>query len=92
MKLIELLKTLNLETPVGIWNIENQHERCPLPQSYTKAKNIPFKRLRNLYDMDVMGVAINDTGGLLIRVYDKERLTQSLAHFDLAKKIKEAQP
>ena len=89
MKLIELLEVLSLETPIGIWNIDNKQEKCPLPQAYTKAKNIPFKKLRNLYDMDVMGVCVNEAGGLLIRIYDKERLARSLAHYDLARKIKE---
>ena len=89
MKLIELLEVLSLETPIGIWNIDSKQEKCPLPQAYTKAKNIPFKKLRNLYDIDVMGVCVNEAGGLLIRIYDKERLARSLAHYDLARKIKE---
>lgn len=89
MKLIELLEVLSLETPIGIWNIDNKREKCPRPQAYTKAKNIPFKKLRNLYDMDVMGVCVNKAGGLMIRIYDKERLARSLAHYDLARKIKE---
>lgn len=89
MKLIELLEVLSLETPIGIWNIDNKQEKCPRPQAYTKAKNIPFEKLRKLYDMDVMGVCVDKAGGLMIRVYNKERLARSLAHYDLARKIKE---
>lgn len=48
-----------------------------------------LKKIQEECHMDVMGVCVDKAGGLLIRIYDKERLARSLAHYDLARKIKE---
>ena len=89
MKLIELLHVLSGETLVGIWNIDDKRSKCPTPQTYQKVKNIPFSKISNIYLYEVMNVCVvEENGGLLIRIYDKERLNRSLNNMELAKYIK----
>lgn len=89
--LLDLLEKLSRDTLVGIWNIDDKHGKCPTPQTYQKAENIPWGKIRNIVGFEVMGIyPIEKNGGLLIKVYDKERLTKSMAGYNLAKKIKDA--
>lgn len=88
MKLIELLKTIPLDTLIGLWETDDKRSCCPTPQQYQKVGNIPWNKLQNLSDLDVFGVIVNGkNSGLLIKLYDKERLKQSLNNWDLANKI-----
>lgn len=88
MKLIELLSVLSLEMPVGIWNIDDKRAKCPTPQTYQKVRNIPFEKIRNIAEYDVLNACLAENGGgLLIRVHDKSRLEMSLQNSDLARKI-----
>lgn len=91
MKLIDLLQALASDTLVGIWNIDDKRAKCPTPQAYQKAGNIPWRKIHNIVYFDVMSICVVEkNGGLLIRVYSKERLNRSLDNYDLARKIKEA--
>lgn len=91
MQLSELLQCLSFDTRVGIWNIDDPREKQPTPQTYQKAGNVPWSKLRNIIDYEVLGVCpVERVNGLLIKVYSKERLMRSLNNSDLAKKIREA--
>ena len=90
MKLIDLLKNVSSDTLIGIWNIDNKREKCPTPQTYQKACNIPWDKIKNIVDYEILHINVNDkNSGLLVRIYDKERLQRSINNSDLAKKIKE---
>lgn len=89
MKLLDLLQKLAPDTLVGIWNIDDKHEKCPTPQTYQKVKNIQWGKIRNIIEYEVLAICVNEkNGGLFIRVYDKERLKMSLRNHDLAQKLK----
>lgn len=88
MKLVDLLQVLSLDTLVGIWNIDDKRSKCPTPQTYQKVGNIPFSKIRNIIMYDVMNVCAAENGGLLIRVYDRDRLKRSLDSMELAKHLK----
>ena len=77
-------------TLIGIWNIDDKTEKYPTLQTYQKARNIPWSKIRNIVDYEILCINVNDkNGGLLVRIYDKERLQRSINNSDLAKKIKE---
>lgn len=89
MRLIDLLQKLAPETLVGLWNIDDKRDKCPTPQTYQKVKNIPWGKISNIIDYEVLAICVNEkNGGLFVRVYDKERLEMSIANSDLAQKIK----
>lgn len=89
MKLHELLEVLPYDQRIGIWDVDNKRASQPKPQSYTKVGNLPYRKIRNVVNYDVMGICIVEQNkGLLVRVYNKERLEKSLDHHDLARKIK----
>ena len=91
MKLMDLLQTLASDTLVGIWNIDDKRAKCPTPQSYQKVGNIPWSKIHNIVDFEVMSICVVEkNAGLLIRVYSEERLDRSLNNYDLARKIKDA--
>lgn len=91
MQLIDLLEKLAPNTLIGIWNIDDKREKCPTPQTYQKVQNIPWGKIRNVFDYEVLSICVNEKGnGLFVRVHNKERLEQSLNNYDLARKIKEA--
>lgn len=90
MKLNELLSVLSYEQLVGIWNTDDKRKRQPTPQTYCKVKNLTYDKIRNILDYDILGVNVcKSNGGLLIRVFDRERLYRSVNNIDLARKIKE---
>lgn len=93
MRLIEILQKLSRDTLVGIWNIDSnsrRNDRCPTPQTYQKVCNIQLKKIINIIDYEVFSINVNEkNNGLLIRVYDKDRLNMSINNSDLANKIKE---
>lgn len=89
MTLNEILQKLPFESSVGIWNIDNKRAKCPTPQTYQKVKNITWRKLRNIIDYEVLVICPNEKG-LLIKVYDKTRLEESLSEHNIARIIKEA--
>ena len=90
MKLSELLETLSYDQLIGIWNIDNKREKQPQPQNYSKVGNLPYRKIRNVLDYEILAInVVGKNGGLLVRVYDRERLRRSLDHHDLAREIKE---
>lgn len=86
MTLLELLKTLPSDTRVGIWDIDRK-ETCPLPQHYQSLANLPFTKIRNSLDREVMQ-AIPNNPGILIKVYDKNRLQRRTMAMEIAEEIK----
>ena len=92
VKLGELLQKISADVPVGIWNIDDKNAKCPTPQTYQKIKNITWVKIRDIIDLDVFAICVNDANnGLFIRVHDKKRLENSLNNWDLEKKIKKKQ-
>ena len=90
MRLIDLLQKISKDTLVGIWNIDDKRSKCPTPQTYQKAGNIPIGKIRNIVDYEILAINVNEkNSGLLIRVYDKERLKMSMNNSDLAEKVKQ---
>lgn len=91
MKLGELLQKISENTPVVIFNLDDKTAVYPKTQSYQMAGNLKWSKIRNMIDMDVLNICVNDANnGLLIRVHDKKRLENSLNNWDLAEKIKKA--
>lgn len=86
MTLLELLKTLPSETRVGIWDIDRDNTG-PLPQHYQALTKLPFAKIRNLLDREVMQTIPNDPG-ILIKVYDKDRLQRRTMAMEIAEEIK----
>lgn len=89
VKLGELLQKISENVPVGIWNIDDKNAKCPTPQTYQKIKNIPWVKIRDIIDLDVLAICVNDVNnGVFIRVHNKKRLENRLNNWDLAEKIK----
>lgn len=86
MTLLELLKTLPSDTRVGIWDID-KNNTCPLPQHYQSLENLSFAKIRNSLDREVMQAIPNDPG-ILIKVYDKDRLRLRTTAMEIADAIK----
>lgn len=94
MTLKELLYTIDGDTEVGIWDIRRtgtkhpkKYEKQPTRQTYSKVKNLRYGDIKDLLDLDILGVHICKDG-LLIRIYDKEKVDRKLNHYDLANEIK----
>ena len=86
MTLYEYLKPLNLDTLVAINNVDRPPRTRGRVQ-YQKLRNIPWEKIRNNLDYDVMSVAVHeDNGGLFIQVCDSERAKKSLNNWDLVDK------
>lgn len=91
MRLIDVLQKLAADTPVGIWNIDDKRDKCPTPQTYQLVKNIPFGKIANIIDYEILIINVNKkNNGLLIRVYNKKRMEMSINNLDLAQKIGES--
>lgn len=86
MTLLELLKTLPSDTRIGIWDIDRKNT-CPLPQHYQSLTNLPFTKIRNSLDREVMQAIPNDPG-ILIKIYDKDRLRLRTMAMEIAEAIK----
>lgn len=88
MTLCEVLKPLNLDTLVLIYNIDDpRNKRRKGRPQYQKLRNIPWEKIRNNLDKEVMCISVNkDNGGLYIQLHDKERLKRSLNNWDLVDK------
>ena len=75
MTLLDLLQKLSPDTLIGIWNIDDKRAKCPTPQTYQKAGNIQWNKIRNIIGYEVMAICVNEkNGGLFVRVYNKARL------------------
>ena len=86
MTLYEYLKPINLDTLVAINNVDRPPRTRGRVQ-YQKLRNIPWEKIRNNLDYDVMSVAVHkDNGGLFIQVCDSERTKKSLNNWDLVDK------
>ena len=86
MTLCEYLKPINLDTLVAISNVDRPPKTKGRVQ-YQKLRNIPWEKIRNNLDYDVMTVTVHkDNGGLFIQVYDREGLQKSLDNWDLVDK------
>lgn len=98
MKLYEFLKICDANDYVGIWNVDasnkerrslKRFETCPPKQSYSKVGNIPYGRIADYLDMDVLHINHNEKG-ILIRIHNRKRLEESLNNYDIAGKITKA--
>ena len=86
MTLYEYLKPLNLDTLVIISNV-NRPCRTRGRAQYQKLRNIPWEKLRNNLDYDVMQVTVHkENGGLYIQVHSREQTLKSLDNWDLVDK------
>ena len=93
MTLLDLLQKLSPDTLIGIWNIDDKRAKCPTPQTYQKAGNIQWNKIRNIIGYEVMAICVNEkNGGLFVRVYNKARLDISITNSDLAQKINNTRP
>lgn len=96
MTLLALLKVLNPDDYIGLWDISYPVEyrknkpfgECPTKQQYFKLKNMPYSRLRDKLDSDVYCINYTEKG-LLIRIGRKDDVKKSLNNYDLARKIAE---
>ncbi len=77
MSLCDLLQKLSFDTLVGIWNIDDKRAKRPTPQTYQKVRNLPWSKIGRIINYEVMAICVNsDSGGLFVRVYDKDRLNR----------------
>lgn len=84
MTLYEALKPLNLDTLVYIYNVDRPRKGRV---QYQKLRNVPWGKIRNDLDRDVMQISIHkENGGVFISVYDKERTQESLNNWGLIDK------
>lgn len=89
MTLKDLLIVLSLDDYIGIWDTSRKNGRYsnrPSQQQYQKIGNIPWEKLRNVIDYDVLGVNHTEKG-YLVRLYKKDELERSLNNYDLATKL-----
>ena len=86
MTLYEVLKPLNLDTLVLIHNIDKKPRKKGRPQ-YQKLRNIPWEKIHNDLNKEVMSMCVHkDNGGLYIQLHDREKLERSLNNWDLVDK------
>ena len=86
MTLYEYLKPLNLDTLVAISNVDRPPKNRGRVQ-YQKLRNIPWEKIRNILDYDVMQVTVHkDNGGLFIQVFNRERTLKSIDEWQLVDK------
>lgn len=86
MTLYEFLKPLNLNTLVAISNVDRPPKKNGRVQ-YQKLRNIPWEKIRNILDYDIMQVTVHeDNVGLYIQVFRRENTIRSLNNWDLVDK------
>ena len=84
MTLYEALKPLNLDTLVYIHNVDRPKKGRI---QYQKLRNVPWGKIRNNLDRDVMQISIHkENGGVFISVHDRESTRRSLDNWDLVDK------
>lgn len=84
MTLYEALKPLNLDTLVCIHNVDRPKKGRI---QYQKLRNVPWGKIRNDLDYDVMQISIHkENGGVFISVHNRERTFRSLNNWDLIDK------
>jgi hypothetical protein len=98
MTIKEFLGRCSANDYVGFYNVDSdalkkrksskRFEKFPTTQTYMKIGNIPYGRIRNYLDKDIMCID-HTSKGYLVRFHDRERLQKSLDNYDLARKIVE---
>ena len=99
MKLYEFLKVCGREEYIGIWliypsadikyNSKRPFGKRPTQQQYYKIGNIPYGKIANYLDYDVLGVNHTEKG-YLVRIFRREELNQRVYINDIAYKVAEA--
>uniref|UniRef100_A0AAU8B614 Uncharacterized protein n=1 Tax=Dulem virus 39 TaxID=3145757 RepID=A0AAU8B614_9CAUD len=99
MTLHEFLQVCSQEDYIGLWNVDvsatkpnksrKRFEEQPTEQSYFKIGNIPYGRICNYLDMDILAIN-HTTKGYLVRLHNQDKLRKELDNYYLANKIAKA--